>query len=332
MDVVPNLNWANMPDKALITIFRNMDVSTLLSLVYTKKPGPNKHWLWFATSNEVWKERYKQLSYQPEVALLINQWVTRGFLSSLWQHELSDWAIRELYNSRQGNPRHQFTRPEVEPFGFYFVNFVLIWNIFPHVWRDDQGKWTKIQFRTLVTTRHDIPRPYDPQFYTDFFSNVRFEDRLIWIDSGKDKKVFPKILHSYVPKNEIAISYFGDITWSIFFQYRFEITMSYEEYEELTDRWVVNIVKVNKTTEPPVCFVFTTYNEVEAYLHVGDLYGKNISQIWIHDTNRETDLLQCSICTAPSKYVCGNCNQSMYCSRNCQKVDFEYNNHDVNCK
>lgn len=333
-----DVTWANLPTPALIKIFRKMPVDSLISLVYTRDPGPNKHWLWVATSNEVWKDRYRGLFYQPEIRLLVEYWIHNKELA--WNSRTSNMslaALDELYAEMHGQPRLFTSNPAVEPYGFYFVHFMLVWYAVPHIWRNEKNEWIRVEFK--VARNRSTYQMGEPGFYVNFLSAVHFEDRLIWIESNYPTEK-PHIRHAPIPKESIALLSNADLRSNAVPEST-RIKFTYQTFPNALDPQLWKVISgeiLDPKIRRPMFVIFEDVQRTQDYItFLASGYDflpaeKSWSMPWIHDIVKTNDLLQCSICANLAYMLCGSCQTTPYCSRECQLIDRTHGDHQNICQ
>lgn len=157
-------DWSNLPDEILLEIFKKLNVSDIINASMSKKS-----WHAVATDNGIWKDRC--LNLRQELFLVLHRNVVT----------LPRWL---LVNSNLDF----FRRP---PKNFYFVEFMLIWSKFPHVWIRN-GKTSDVKCIRFEPNDHIIDNEWNvfPEyFYTNWKEYFVLENiGTLWINNNNTIK------------------------------------------------------------------------------------------------------------------------------------------------
>lgn len=328
MDTVPELTWANLPEPALIAIFKNMPVTDLVRIAFKT----NERWHHFSILNEVWESKYKQLYYQEEVNLMLNI-DDKDDLEYRMRHV----SIKALFALRNYVQTGKTIFERKLPQTYFFVQFMLIWWTFPHVWRDKKGNWKKVQF---IVPRFSQEWDFEERgFYVNFLKSVRPERNYTWL-SWNHTKQKPMIEYSKVNiclHNNYA-QYVGDDDSC---HDKSENRLYYNIIVQASGKSSLQEFSGILLKSPsPYIIIFHIPNNgqgEETSIYVRDHNGtigfhtkvQSLNQIWYHDapTERTNDLMGCSMCNSPTELVCGGCEKKAYCSPVCQEIDFNHGEH-----
>lgn len=106
--------WENLPPHVLIGIYKNLNISDIITLSLT-----NKWFQQYATHNEVWEQRCLKL--RSDLLFLT--------IAGNTNHELPEW----LLNYEEAKTVSLFLRSP--PPNFFFLEFMMIWVRYPHAWK-----------------------------------------------------------------------------------------------------------------------------------------------------------------------------------------------------
>lgn len=200
------VQWGYLPDVALERVFANMEVTTLLQVLETTV---NERIILIATSNTIWKKRYHDLVFQEDVITMLElthkrpwqdswdptvQWGYQRMRTGAGKSGMSNFMTKVCYKAWR---RLWITRKEGRFPGddhaypqFYFIQFLLIWSTFPHVWSSDEGAtWSDFQYWVLVITsqtqtefQYRVPRPDEIEMPDFDWRSVKMLPRCTWMD------------------------------------------------------------------------------------------------------------------------------------------------------
>lgn len=334
MDVVPEIGWANLPDPALLTLFKNMAVTDLIRVAFQV----NKKWNNVASSNLIWKDKYERLYYQEEVQIVLAFFEQTQFNPLLEDDPdrfapISRIAFQELRDYMRNGKRR--TKPGEIPSNYFFVHFLLIWTSFPHIWREKNGQWLNVSFVSpkFIPVSLDFFR--NDFIYPKFRRYIELQDCLTWLrvkgkyffirssavefcyrvkdgrnrtlyEEGRCNDAYNKHVDLYFDKDEGLIIANGKVLS------RDQYVVITEQNNQLVDiAWASahRIVNFTGTNNSPTFNPFTL--------------------IWYHNNDSDTryDLMGCSVCGIETQLVCGGCEQRPYCSQDCQTSDFHQKKH-----
>lgn len=125
MDADESLTWATLPEPALIRIFANLPVTSILRHAYRI----NQAWNSVMTSNEVWRQRYHQLRQEESLNSIIQN-----------NDQITAFVRNGFFVNPNAPPSMIWPKQRRFPPNFFFIEFLRIWTLVPHVWfNSDRG-------------------------------------------------------------------------------------------------------------------------------------------------------------------------------------------------
>lgn len=199
------VQWGYLPDVALERVFANMEVTTLLRVLETTEDERILH---IATSNTIWKKRYHDLVFQEDVSTMLELTHKRPWEDS-WDPTVQ-WGYYQRTGAGKSGMNNFMTYVCYKAWGmlwttreegrfpgndgaypqFYFIQFLLIWSTFPHVWSLDEGAtWSDFQYWVLVIAsqtqtevQYRVPHPKEIEKPDFDWRSVKMLPRCTWID------------------------------------------------------------------------------------------------------------------------------------------------------
>jgi len=197
--------WALLPDPALERVFANMEMSTFLNVLNYIE---NEKVFEIACSNIVWKKRYENLYLQENVrklAHVVYNGFYRGFTEDDEEENENNYrGIRVGTRDVTVKTDNYMTlashkalfglvlyhhkkriRNTLRPHSYYFIQSVLIWSAFPHIWSIDGKTWSNVQYWVPVEIRNN--KYYEivslnNEFYLNWREYFRLVPRCSWIE------------------------------------------------------------------------------------------------------------------------------------------------------